>query len=89
MINQESVNTNLFLTSGFALLEAINDFNSNDNLLWRGRIGAYNVEKSDTLKLIMSNRMNFNISVMDESREVPQLYSYCNNSDLVSVSNNL
>lgn len=50
------------------MLEVINDFNFNDNLFWRGRIGVYNVEKSDILKFIMLNLMNFNILVMDESR---------------------
>lgn len=53
------------------LLEAINDFNSNDSRLWRARIGAFDVEQSDTLKLVLSNTIDFNISVMEESRHVP------------------
>lgn len=63
------------------LLEAINDFNSNDSRLWRARIGAFDVEQSDTLKLVLSNTIDFNISVMEESRQVPQLFKDCNSSD--------
>uniref|UniRef100_K1PPK2 Protocadherin Fat 4 n=1 Tax=Magallana gigas TaxID=29159 RepID=K1PPK2_MAGGI len=63
------------------LLEAINDFNSNDSRLWRARIGAFDVEQSDTLKLVLSNTIDFNLSVMEESRQVPQLFKDCNSSD--------
>lgn len=67
------------------LLEAINDFNSNDSRLWRARIGAFDVEQSDTLKLVLSNTIDFNISVMEESRQVPQLFKDCNSSDGMRV----
>lgn len=67
------------------LLEAINDFNSNDSRLWIARIGAFDVEQSDTLKLVLSNTIDFNISVMEESRQVPQLFKDCNSSDGMRV----
>ena len=63
------------------LLEAKNDFNSNDTTVWRARVGAYDVEKGDTLRLVMSNPLSINVSVMEESRQVPQLLQGCNSSD--------
>ena len=63
------------------LLEAKNDFNSNDTTLWRARVGAYDVEKGDTLRLMMSNPLGMNVSLIKESRQVPQLLQGCNGSD--------
>ena len=63
------------------LLEAKNDFNSNDTTVWRARVGAYDVEKGDTLRLVMSNPLGINVSVMEESTQVPQHLQGCNSSD--------
>lgn len=60
------------------LLEAINDFNFNANGLWRARIGAYDVEKSDMLKIMMSNPTDLNLTLTEESRQVPELLKDCN-----------
>ncbi|XP_062588222.1 uncharacterized protein LOC134249878 [Saccostrea cucullata] len=63
------------------LLEAVNDFISNETRHWKARLGAYDVEKTDTLKFVMSNPLNLNISITEESNQVPQLLKYCNISD--------
>ncbi|XP_062613272.1 uncharacterized protein LOC134275049, partial [Saccostrea cucullata] len=63
------------------LLEAVNDFISNETRHWKARLGAYDVEKTDTLKFVMSNPLNLNISITEESNQLPQLLKYCNISD--------
>eukprot|EP00105_Crassostrea_gigas_P044580 XP_019928728.1 PREDICTED: uncharacterized protein LOC109620535 [Crassostrea gigas] len=65
------------------LLEAINDFNFNANGLWKARIGAYDVEKSDILNIVMSNPSNINFTLIEESRQVPQLLKDCNSYDRI------
>ncbi|XP_062589554.1 uncharacterized protein LOC134251189, partial [Saccostrea cucullata] len=64
------------------LLEAINDFTTNETGLWKARVGAYDVEKSDTLKLIIFNPFNLSISVTGENKQVPHFSADCNRTDI-------
>lgn len=50
------------------LFEVINDFNFNVNGFWKVRIGVYDVEKSDMLKIMMLNFIDFNLILIEESR---------------------